>query len=64
MKSSQGSPVFNFIFSQTEDDWSRDTRLVLVKHFNKHNMISDDELKKYYLDETGEYVPKLKTNQN
>jgi hypothetical protein len=36
------------------------TILILVKHFEKQNMISEDELKKYYLDETGKYIPKLK----
>ena len=44
-----------------ENNWSRKTILMLVKHFNKQNMISDDELNKYYLDETGTYIPKLKT---
>jgi len=33
---------------------------ILVSYFEKQNMISDDELKKYYLDETGKYFPKLK----
>jgi hypothetical protein len=39
---------------------SEDTVDILVKHFEKQNMISDDELKKYYLDKTGKYIPKLK----
>ena len=33
---------------------------ISTKHFEKQNMISDDELKKYYLDKTGKYIPKLK----
>ncbi len=33
---------------------------MLVKHFKGQGMISDEELKKYYLDETGKYKPKLK----
>lgn len=41
---------------------SSKTTLILVKHFEKQNMISEDELKKYYLDETGKYIPKLKKN--
>ena len=36
------------------------TMSILVSYFEKNNMISDDELKKYYLDETGKYTPKLK----
>ena len=43
---------------------SEDTVRILVKHFEKQGMVSEDELKKYYLDETGKYIPKLKTNQN
>lgn len=50
-----------YISNRIENNWSRNTTLILVKHFKKHNMISDDELKKYYLDETGTYIPKLKT---
>mgnify|MGYP001009088483 CR=1 FL=1 len=37
---------------------------ILVKHFEKLDMISNDELKKYYLDETGKYIPKLKQLKN
>ena len=36
----------------------------LVSCFEKNNMISDDEIKKYYLDETGKYIPKLKKKLN
>ena len=38
------------------------TTQILVDHFEKRGMISDEELKKYYLDETGRYIPKLKNN--
>ena len=43
---------------------SSKTTLILVKHFEKQNMISEDELKKYYLDETGKYIPKLKKHND
>jgi hypothetical protein len=35
----------------------------LIDHFAKHDLISNEELKKYYLDETGNYLPKLKINE-
>lgn len=41
---------------------SIETISTLVSYFEKNNMISDDEIKKYYLDETGKYIPKLKNN--
>lgn len=31
----------------------------LVNHFERQGLISNEELKKYYLDETGNYVPKI-----
>ena len=43
---------------------SKKTISTLINYFQKYNMISEEELKKYYLDETGKYIPKLKTNQN
>ena len=51
---------FSYMTKRTEEYWRLDTLNMLVKHFEKHDMISDEELKKYYLDETGKYKPKLK----
>jgi hypothetical protein len=51
---------FGYMTKRIEDYWRIDTLSMLVKHFEKHNMISDEELKKHYLDETGKYKPKLK----
>ena len=51
---------FSYMTKRIEDYWRIDTLNMLVKHFKKHDMISDEELKKYYLDETGKYRPKLK----
>ena len=43
---------------------SKKTISTLVSYFQKYNMISEEELKKYYLDETGKYIPKVKTSKN
>jgi hypothetical protein len=52
---------FSYMAKRIEDYWRIDTLNMLVKHFKRHDMISDhEELKKYYLDETGKYKPKLK----
>ncbi len=39
---------------------SVETTQMLIDYFDKQNMISDDEIKKYCLDKTGKYIPKLK----